>query len=525
MRCRAAPRPFPAPAQPPASPTPPHTHTPRPSPTHPLLHPLFAFGASLGNEAFFVLFLTWLIWELDVEVARRAMAVWAVIYYVGQALKDVLALPRPHAARRYDAAALCDVGCCGSRCGRAAPAATPRGAPRPATARDGTWDGGVICLEAHYAAEYGMPSTHAMNSLGLPWAVFAWAARSGRFVGSLPALGAAAAAYTALCTTSRLYMGVHSHADLVVGLALGGAILAADLALGAAFDAWLLAPGSGAAALVPLAIAAAIAAYPKPRAWKTTPGDTAIVLGATAGVLASAAYDAPAQLRAAAPDALFTMGASPARLALALPRLAVGWGACFLARAIVKPLALALFTAAAEAALGPAFAPASEVAAGSRVGDTPAHIFGAGGGGGGSSGGGGGGARDASDAHFSGARGGDDGLRHRAAAAGRGAGASAASGSDASTDAGGGGDAGAGAGAGGAAAAAPGALRIKAPPPSVSPRDASPGGGELVPLPPAQRYAVELPTKLVVYASLGVTAMLIVPPLHAALGLSIAGLR
>ena len=66
------------------------------SPTNVILHPIFAFGSSLGNEAFFVLFLTWMIWELDFEVARRSMLCWAALCVL-RARARARAAPRPRA--------------------------------------------------------------------------------------------------------------------------------------------------------------------------------------------------------------------------------------------------------------------------------------------------------------------------------------------------------------------------------------------------------------------------------------------
>jgi hypothetical protein len=428
------------------------------------------------------------------------MLAWAVVYYLGQAAKDVCRLPRPAFAKKLNAAGL-----------TAAMRALPSAAKLVDNA-DGTWDGsaaggsraGVICLEAHYAAEFGMPSTHAANSVVLPWAVVMWSLSSGRCATPPAVLYAAASFYTASSTISRLYFGVHSVADIVAGLAMGAGVLAVDLLLGGAADAWLLSAGTDAAILVPCVAGALIALYPHSGPWKSTPGDTALVVGATAGVLASAALDAPRQLALSVPASTFghwraaASAASPAQLGAAagrlLARLLLGWAACLLCRFILKPLAMGVFGALVEVSWGKAEAPEEDVAAGSRVGDTPAHLLGVRGGRLA--------AQHAGDASPAGISpldspngGGDSALRRRGGAS---AGAAATSGA-------------------GAAAAEPiidvAALRIKAPPPSApSPR--------LVALPREQRYSVELPTKLLVYSSLGVTAILIVPRLYAAIGLS-----
>ena len=41
-------------------------------PTNWLMHPIFAVGSFMGNELFFIIYITLMLWELDVEVCRRS---------------------------------------------------------------------------------------------------------------------------------------------------------------------------------------------------------------------------------------------------------------------------------------------------------------------------------------------------------------------------------------------------------------------------------------------------------------------
>ena len=454
------------------------------------------------------------------------MLCWGFLYYLGQASKDLCRLPRPAFARKLNAANL-------------------TGAWRSTATKktlitdnaDGTWNGsasgqsaaGVICLEAHYAAEYGMPSTHAVNSLGLPWAVVLWSVRSGRCQAPLSLLCALATFYTTSSTLSRLYFGVHSHFDLLVGLAIGVTLLAIDAVIGVAIDLWILAAGQTAAVLIPTITAFLLAVYPKDKNWKSTPGDTALVVGATTGVLASAALDAQRMFAAAAPTQIF--GALPldghaALVAFAAmsTRLILGWSVCLLTRAVTKPIAFYIFSEMAQIFFGALETTEADIAAGSRVLDTPAHLFGLkkgknnnnsassgrlqGGGGsnspenspiqhteskavvrrrGGVSGGGGGGAIVDTAANIAAAAS-NSGINEAEEVEEVESGGVGGSASTSTTSSG---------------------LRIKAPP--TSPR--------VVQLPNELRYAVELPTKLFVYASVGVTAFLIVPRIFESLGL------
>ena len=498
------------------------------------------------------------------------MLCWSFLYFVGQATKDLCRLPRPAFARKVNAAGFA------AACRRPKPRTTAIAAPMATTTSssslkfaaaainlppplsdnaDGTWNGsgsglsssGVICLEEHYSAEFGMPSTHAANSLGLPWAVVLWSARSGRCAASIPVLCVLAAFYTASSTVSRLYFGVHSHFDVIIGLCIGIAALAADLIVGAAVDAWILSTGHTAALVIPIFTAVLIAFYPKNRHWKSTPGDTALVMGATAGVLSSAALDAQRMIDAATPSPAHTrvFGTTPPTMHAALltfatmgARTFAGWSVCLLVRALLKPIAVKVFSEIVQVLLGTIDTSEEEIAASSREGDTPVHLMGfimnvT------STGrlNGDGDAAPGKNSNFlnSSPLSAELGVRRRgagyyfqaesggggepikintsatnaaAAVAGgvtKSASASSASSRAAAASASSSAETGHAAGIGGASDG----LRIKAPPPSP----------KVVKLPNKLRYAVELPTKLFVYAAVGITATILVPRLHEAMGL------
>jgi len=93
--------------------------------TNKFLHYLFEFGASMGNEVFYITFFPYWFWNIDGYVGRRVCIFWCLFMYLGQAAKDIIKWPRP---------------------------ASPP----------------VIRLEKRYALEYSMPSTHAMVGAGLP---------------------------------------------------------------------------------------------------------------------------------------------------------------------------------------------------------------------------------------------------------------------------------------------------------------------------------------------------------------------
>lgn len=89
---------------------------------------LFSFAAGLGYEVFYATFFPFWFWNIDGAVGRRMVLVWVLIMYIGQALKDVIRWPRPSSPP-------------------------------------------VVSLEPEYVLEYGMPSTHAMVGVSLPFSM------------------------------------------------------------------------------------------------------------------------------------------------------------------------------------------------------------------------------------------------------------------------------------------------------------------------------------------------------------------
>jgi hypothetical protein len=200
--------------------------------------------------------------------------------------------------------------------------------PRP---RNG--QAGVVRLERHYETEYGMPSTHAMNSVAMPWTMvyLAW----GRFTGNWGLALGAAVAWTLACTLSRLYMGVHSPADLITGLGLGGALLALHVAYGAAIDAWVL-QSELVPILVPFVAAIVMFWYPRPATprWVSTPGDTAIIVGVATGV--SLAVNALSYVHTPAAASTFNGPRTWSEVAWTVPHMLVGFPILALTRLAVK---------------------------------------------------------------------------------------------------------------------------------------------------------------------------------------------
>lgn len=273
-------------------------------------------------------------------VARRLIYLWCSQYYIGHFLKDTLQLPRPPAGATPSQSRV--------------PLATLR--PERTVSLPA---GEVVRLEKHYEHEYGMPSTHAMNSVSMPTYVLylSLIEGGGRYTGSPTALVVLAVIWASSCIMSRFYLGVHSPADVIVGIGHGLTMLLLNIAYGDAIDAWVL----GARHWIPMVmviVVVATIAYPRPERpmWVPTPGDTVLIVACMAGITVAAnaradAHAASALIRFSGPD--FATAAGWGSLLL---RLTIGYSILFVTRAVAKAACMAVI----PRLLGPAYGPADD---------------------------------------------------------------------------------------------------------------------------------------------------------------------
>ncbi|XP_060727679.1 sphingosine-1-phosphate phosphatase 1 isoform X2 [Tachysurus vachellii] len=130
-----------------------------------VLYYAFTLGTELGNELFYISFFPFLTWNVDPYVARRLIAIWVWVMYLGQCTKDLVRWKRP---------------------------ASPP----------------VVKLEVFYDSEYSMPSTHAMSGTAVPLGLFLLTC--GRWEYPLVSGLALVLSWTVLVCVSRVYMGMHS---------------------------------------------------------------------------------------------------------------------------------------------------------------------------------------------------------------------------------------------------------------------------------------------------------------------------
>ncbi|WP_135534811.1 phosphatase PAP2 family protein [Halostella pelagica] len=172
----------------------------------------FALLTQLGDVWLYVVILTLLYWYGNRERAMRIVGVAIGAIALTLALKYAFALPRPPAD----------------------PPALPGSVPAVLE---------PLYEETVSADGYGFPSGHAVGSAAVWGALALWTdigTRRQRFL--------AAAALVAVISVSRLVLGVHYLVDVVAGVAVGGAYLAAvAVAVSRATDGPTVALGAAAA--------------------------------------------------------------------------------------------------------------------------------------------------------------------------------------------------------------------------------------------------------------------------------------
>ncbi|XP_077255365.1 sphingosine-1-phosphate phosphatase 2 [Temnothorax americanus] len=202
----------------------------------------FVFGTELGDEVFYSTFIPFLFWNVDGAVGRRVVLVWATIMTVGQILKDVIRWPRP-----------------------ACPPA--------------------VRLQNKWSQEYGMPSTHAMVGFAIPFSVVLFTMNKYIYPFSVGCV--IAFLWCVLVSVSRLYLGMHTVLDIVVGLVLTIALMIPLVPLVDVTNSYVTTNFWLVATLIAISIAV-IVYYPTSYEWTPTRSDTAMIVSVVAGIHAGA---------------------------------------------------------------------------------------------------------------------------------------------------------------------------------------------------------------------------------------------
>lgn len=232
---------------------------------HPLLDRMHLFAANSCGVLFYITMLPLLFWVGELQLARQATSFMATCIYVGNAVKDAISAPRPDWSK-------------GVR-----------------LVRDGAGDGSQTD-----EMEYGLPSTHTINTLCMWSYVFYYYSSSSSYGDGfsvylrtlrspwLLLLFILNITWCLFMMHGRVYLGMHSPIDIVAGLVLAVLLLHVYIQIDDFIDAWMTAT----TAFVPayqLAFASVLC-WTYPRGLQKTPSYnyavyfTGVCLGVVTGV-------------------------------------------------------------------------------------------------------------------------------------------------------------------------------------------------------------------------------------------------
>ncbi|XP_055685157.1 sphingosine-1-phosphate phosphatase 2-like [Lutzomyia longipalpis] len=198
---------------------------------------LFVMGTELGDEIFYASFIPFWFWNIDGAVGRRMVMVWALVMYIGQGLKDIIRCPRP-------------------------------GYP-------------VQKLQKKWALEYGLPSTHAMVSIAIPFSVLIYTLDRYQYSATVGIV--ISIIWSTVICFSRIYLGMHSVLDIVAGLVLTGLLMLPLIPFVDWIDIHILSHKFSPALVIVISILL-ITVYPSADRWTPTRGDTTLCLAVCVGI-------------------------------------------------------------------------------------------------------------------------------------------------------------------------------------------------------------------------------------------------
>ncbi|KAF5296659.1 hypothetical protein FQR65_LT10199 [Abscondita terminalis] len=199
---------------------------------------LFIFGTALGDETFYTFFIPFWFFNIDGAVGRRVILVWSIVMYVGQSIKDIIKWERP-------------------------------GYP-------------AVKLQKKWALEYGMPSTHAMVGLSIPFSVLLYT--MDRYLYCLEVGIIIASSWCLLVCISRLYLGMHTVLDVIAGLCLTIGLMLPLVPLVDKIDSYFLTNATSPILVIVVSVLM-IVYYPNSGKWTPTRGDTTMIVSVCVGLL------------------------------------------------------------------------------------------------------------------------------------------------------------------------------------------------------------------------------------------------
>ncbi|GJQ82116.1 hypothetical protein Trydic_g15903 [Trypoxylus dichotomus] len=139
----------------------------------------------------------------------------------------------------------------------------------------------AIKLQNKWVLEYGMPSTHAMVGVSIPFSVLLFTLS--RYQYNILAGLIMAFSWCALICISRIYLGMHSVLDIIAGLVLSIILMFPLVPLADQLDNYFLTSPTGPLLCLVFSILVIIY-YPNSDKWTPTRGDTTMIVSVCVGV-------------------------------------------------------------------------------------------------------------------------------------------------------------------------------------------------------------------------------------------------
>ncbi|PSC73444.1 lipid phosphate phosphatase delta [Micractinium conductrix] len=227
----------------------------------PWLTRLFTQSSHSVSVTFYASFLPILFWLGLPELGRNLVFLMSLALYVGNAIKDLVCAPRPLGVA-YGKQKLQFLGASDEE------------------------------IELN-AKEYGLPSSHTLNTLCLNYA-FVWYLHDRELIapGTAAVLYSLVALWVVWIAASRLYLGLHTPIDILAGAVAGLAVLVCFISIEGLLARWVT---SGPAAVTHAALVCLVLLrlYPRPLAHTPSYEFSTSFMGAMFGIVVGVAWVSP----------------------------------------------------------------------------------------------------------------------------------------------------------------------------------------------------------------------------------------
>ena len=244
----------------------------------------------LGEEEFYTPLVTVIIWIIDAKLGRLLALLMALGFYLAGVLKNLLCLPRPPC-----------------------PPITP----------------------LHRCNDWGLPSHHAVLSVNIPWYIWLYVYVNFDLNSvALVLLFSVILLWSFLVMFSRMYLGVHSPADILSGGVVGCLLLAVWLLVDSVVDEYIASSHSSAFVVFSL-ILVMLCIHPDPAPTTIVFTETIAMVGVAMGIVLGRAHAPPFLLHAAI-ERKHTYVSMGSLLGCCVARFVLGFTALLVSKEVVQ---------------------------------------------------------------------------------------------------------------------------------------------------------------------------------------------